>query len=114
MQDFASNSGVTLEPTLVAWSLGRNPVGILAKPGAKARMAGEMVLNGVRLDILDLDSPGYHAQLLLRKADGLPVRITTKITDRAKKSLGSTSREFNYLSVGKKLSDRAFSLSSKA
>lgn len=110
ISSMASQAGIPVEPTFASWSLGKNFVEQMSETGMTARISGKVRIAGNQNTILELKGPNRKVSILVRDKDGLPVRITARYRDRNNRKIHESDKQITYLSVGKSLPDRFFTL----
>lgn len=101
-----------MDPTLRMVFRKANPVKRAIVPAANVRVAGELVLNGMKCQIVEIKRNELEAKLLIRP-DGLLAQTTTDISHKGEKLLRS-QRSFRYFHVGKPIGRETFSISRPA
>ena len=106
----ASKAGLELDPGVRTWAFDLNPMEHLVNPGATARLNGNLVSDGTKCDLVELVSPGLKMNLILRHADGLPLKIWSEVRDPNGVLVSSSERKFSYVSIRKPIPSKRFSL----
>jgi hypothetical protein len=109
LQDHLARHQASVDPTLWQLVQRRNPLQSLLKPGHNVRLVGEVAVNGVRCDILEVSGFTVRTTLFIRKDNRLIASTRTENLDLDGRVLFTSQRNFNYKSVGQQLEASMFS-----
>lgn len=111
--NYLQKLGLRMDPIIRQLGQRKNPMRVMLHERAKVRRIGAITDRGAMCDILQLEDSKLRVSVWVRQKDRLLQSVETRHLDENGKTVLSSTRDFQYMSLGKPLAQTVFQVGGK-